>query len=246
MCALSYEHKQKISNTLKHRWKHKKHHMIGKKLPESTINKLKGRIPWNKGLTTETDNRVKKYVEFGRKTKLKLYKKGKIIVWNKGLKGIHLSPKSEWKKGNIPWIQGKKHSRESIECMKKSQNTPKMQKIKYDNQFNKKRPKISGSKHWNWKGGISKINRTDRENITNTIEYKMWRRAVFERDNYICQVCDIKGNIINAHHINMYSLFPSERFEINNGATCCEGECHNYFNKLSRETVKRTVSVGGN
>ena len=27
--------------------------------------------------------------------------------WNKGLKGIHLSPDSEFKKGNIPWIEGK-------------------------------------------------------------------------------------------------------------------------------------------
>lgn len=34
--------------------------------------------------------------------KLKKSLKGRK-VWNKGLKGIHCSPKSEFKKGNIPW-----------------------------------------------------------------------------------------------------------------------------------------------
>jgi hypothetical protein len=29
-------------------------------------------------------------------------------TWCKGLKGIHLSPKTEFKKGNIPWCRGKK------------------------------------------------------------------------------------------------------------------------------------------
>lgn len=34
------------------------------------------------------------------------FKKG-FTPWSKLHKGIHLSPKSEWKKGHIPWIKGK-------------------------------------------------------------------------------------------------------------------------------------------
>lgn len=32
----------------------------------------------------------------------------KVPIWNKGLKGIHLSPKSEFKKGLVPWNKGLK------------------------------------------------------------------------------------------------------------------------------------------
>lgn len=34
------------------------------------------------------------------------YKSRVIPVWNKGLTGIHLSPKSEFRKGHIPWNKG--------------------------------------------------------------------------------------------------------------------------------------------
>jgi hypothetical protein len=39
------------------------------------------------------------------------YKRGHI-PWNKGLSGLHLSPKSEFKKGMIPWNKGKKLSKQ--------------------------------------------------------------------------------------------------------------------------------------
>ncbi len=45
----------------------------------------KGGIPWNKGLTKETDNRVLKYTKNRSKTMKELYLEGKISPWNKGL-----------------------------------------------------------------------------------------------------------------------------------------------------------------
>ena len=60
-------------------------------------------------------------------------------VWNKGLKGIHLNPSTEFKKGMKPWNLGKKWNNESKEKMrlaklgKKDQETNRWMgdKVKY-------------------------------------------------------------------------------------------------------------------
>ena len=56
-------------------------------------------------------------------------------------------------------------------------------------------------------------------------EYQNWRKAVFERDGYTCQICGQKGYELNAHHILHYSKHPDLRYELSNGITLCE-ECH--------------------
>src|SRR6185503_13499578 len=43
----------------------------------------------------------------------------------------------------------------------------------------------SGERHWNWQGG----KRDEYEAARNCLEYKLWRRAVFERDSYRCVLC---------------------------------------------------------
>ena len=74
----------------------------------------------------------------------------------------------------------------------------------------------------NWKGGIS----DNWSNLKCSREYVQWRKAIFERDNYICQGCGYdKGNIIQAHHILPRSKFPHLTFSINNGITLCK-DCH--------------------
>lgn len=56
-------------------------------------------------------------------------------------------------------------------------------------------------------------------------EYKQWRKSVFERDDYTCQNCKNKGGMLNADHIQPYSLHPNLRYDIGNGRTLCL-ECH--------------------
>lgn len=61
-------------------------------------------------------------------------------------------------------------------------------------------------------------------------EYKMWRKAVYERDNYTCVFCNARGGNgksveLNPDHIKPFSLFPELRFDVNNGRTLCR-ECH--------------------
>ena len=77
----------------------------------------------------------------------------------------------------------------------------------------------SGKNHWNWKGGIS-------PRILNSVQYKEWRRKVFERDKYICVECGYnKGRILQADHIKSWKNFPKLRFRVNNGRTLCK-PCH--------------------
>lgn len=71
-----------------------------------------------------------------------------------------------------------------------------------------------------------KVNRKARdERNRGASEYKLWRKSVFERDNYTCQKCHKKGVKLNAHHIKPWCIYKDERFEISNGITLCE-KCH--------------------
>jgi len=79
-----------------------------------------------------------------------------------------------------------------------------------------------GNRHYRWKGGRTW------ERFKNP-EYLAWRRAVLERDGYICQQCGRhckryeRG--LAAHHIKPYAEYPELRYEIANGMTLCR-QCH--------------------
>lgn len=81
---------------------------------------------------------------------------------------------------------------------------------------------MSGENHHNWQGGIAEQRSLDWVSR----EYKKWRKQVFERDNYTCQLCgDNTGGNLNAHHIKSYKDYPKLRRELTNGITLCE-RCH--------------------
>lgn len=90
----------------------------------------------------------------------------------------------------------------------------------------KKRPNLSGIKSHLWRGGITPLNKTLRQSL----EYKLWRAKVFERDNWTCQMCGriSRANaplIIQADHIKPFAFYPELRFELSNGRTLCI-KCH--------------------
>lgn len=205
-------------------------------------NPMFGKTPWNKGLHIKFSNSLEEWRKNGGKP------------WNKGLKGIHLSSKSEFKKGSKPWCTGLKYtetqkSKLDLSGLKKGRTFFK----------GKKRLDISGYKHGMWKGGRPKCldcgleinyqklrckncenlrrrnpNPQNRSVIMGRIEYKRWRKAVFERDNYTCQMCGKRGEYLQADHIMPWALFPELRYDVDNGRTLCI-PCHkttpNYMNR---------------
>lgn len=69
-----------------------------------------------------------------------------------------------------------------------------------------------------------------KDNDRNYPEYVEWRKAVFERDNYTCQRCKVRGGKLNAHHILSFKKYPKYRTYLKNGITLCV-ECHKHVHR---------------
>ena len=77
-----------------------------------------------------------------------------------------------------------------------------------------------------WRGGITEKNYSERVSIMNSLKYKLWRKSVFERDNYLCVIGGKEhGSKLQADHIKRFSDYPQLRFELSNGRTLCIN-CH--------------------
>lgn len=76
--------------------------------------------------------------------------------------------------------------------------------------------------------GLNK--RSERTVLMQRAEYIAWRIAVFERDEYTCQMCGTQKPQFNAHHIKSFKSHPVLRFDVNNGQTLCV-PCHRALHK---------------
>jgi len=167
-------------------------------------------------------------------------------AWNKGLvgfrKGIKFSDEHKKKIANS--LKGNKNgvghivTKENREKMNKNRvMTDEIRNKISEAQKGKKKPprtiehckhlsemqlkKVREGKHKWYKGGITPLNRK----IRTSLEYRLWRKSVFERDRWTCIWCGYKGSKIQADHIKRFSEFPELRFAIDNGRTLCV-TCH--------------------
>lgn len=130
---------------------------------------------------------------------------------------------------------GFRHSKETREKMRlaKLGKTPWNKGIKnYISDETRKKMSVAklgvfkGNKSPLWRGGITPEN----IKIRNSIEYRLWREAVFARDNWTCQRCGQRGQKIHPHHVRNFAQFFDIRLAIDNGITLCEN-CHRAFHR---------------
>lgn len=84
--------------------------------------------------------------------------------------------------------------------------------------------------------------KTFKEKIRRSWYYKEWRRQVFERDDYTCQICGKKGCYLEVHHIKPFSKFPELWFDVDNGLAVCK-KCHI---EIHREDMKGNKNASKN
>lgn len=88
-----------------------------------------------------------------------------------------------------------------------------------------------GSKHYNWKGGLS-------ENSQKQLAIRQWNKIrynVYKRDNYTCQSCGISGIGMCAHHIIPWEISKDDRLE--NLMTLCIS-CHMQIHRKTNKNKK--------
>jgi len=154
-------------------------------------------------------------------------------VWNKGKKGLQVA----WNKGKEWSVESKKKMSENsankgkpawnkgLKTGKPSWNKGLHINLNPNGSF--KKGQMSGEKNVNWKGGITPIREQERKRI----EVKLWRKSVFERDNFTCQKYGVRTGGLVAHHINNFSEFSELQTSIENGITLSEQAHKEFHNK---------------
>lgn len=204
------------------------------------------RIPWNKGIKgTIPWNKGKVGVQVAWNKGLK----GTLIPWNKGKKLTeeHRKALSESHKGKPSVRKGCKNSPEHIAKTRLANIGRKQSDEEKKKRGLSLRGKRLGDKSNLWRGGINPL----REVIRGLAEDAEWKKKVFARDNYTCQMCLKRGLYIEAHHIQEFSIIfreflneykqyspikdkyalvalarqYSKFWDINNGLTLCK-QCH--------------------
>lgn len=91
---------------------------------------------------------------------------------------------------------------------------------------------MCGPKHPNWNPLISNEEREYNKKYrrSNQYEFQVWSKAIKERDNYTCQICNIRGGKLASHHLKSWIQYPELRYDLENGICLCV-HCHTLFHK---------------
>lgn len=103
--------------------------------------------------------------------------------------------------------------------------------------------KIRGEKHFKWIKDRTQLKKK-RFNCSDRETLFALRNDVFKRDNYTCQITNIKGGKLNMHHLNNWADFPEQRTNIDNCITL-NVEIHKRFHKIfgNRNNTKEQFEV---
>jgi len=145
----------------------------------------------------------------------------------------HHSPETEFKKGQVSWNKGVPLSKLAKDNLRNKNLGKKQSKETIIKRW------LSTMKTNVFTGFICSKN----TQVRASTKYKLWRKAIFERDCYICQECGKKGGKLEAHHIFPVSkclLSNKEEliYNLKNGITLCQ-ECHIKIDNLRGRAIKK-------
>ncbi len=179
-------------------------------------------------------NRIPKYCCRG------CYAKREITEeWIKKLSDVKKG-RPAWNKGMKIW-EGKEHPRGTLGKPSKRKGTKVSEETRKkcrESHLGKPCNSIRGENSHFWKGGVTSENMA----IRKCLEYKNWRREVFERDEYTCQECNVRGGNLNADHILPFSTHKELRFNVDNGRTLCL-TCHLKTDTFGGRMHKKTLAT---
>jgi len=225
----------------------KKGHIVTVEMREKMSKSHKGLI-----VSTETRKKIskklKKAIREGRfftkehRSRISEAKKGSknqnygkhpsketLLKRSKALKG-----KRAWNKGLPAWNKGRKSELSGKKSPHWKGGKPKCKvcgkEVSYCCEMCRS-CSHKGEKSYLWKGGITPINAV----IRNSLEYRLWRNAVFARDNWTCQKVGIRGGKLHPHHIQNFAQYPELRFAIDNGITLSKRAHMEFHGKYGRE-----------
>ena len=98
----------------------------------------------------------------------------------------------------------------------------KLRGIPHSEELNRKvSESLKGERNPRWRGGVTEATKK----IRYSREGRVWRKAVLERDNYLCGHCKGNKELMEAHHVKEFHHHPELRFDVDNGLALCN-PCH--------------------
>ena len=200
---------------------------------EKVIEKKK-KIPWNKGLTKETDERVKAKAERAKNNPLIV--KNALKALEKAVKSnIRRKHSKEWRKKQSNGLKRKKKTKEHIRKIVENRRRNGTY-INSEETKKKKSEARKGNKNPNWIDG--------RSYKPYTKEWtKKLRDEIVKRDGYICQLCnktedeqnktDSLKRGLTVHHID----YDKRNCEKKNLITLCR-RCNSIVNFKREDWMK--------
>ncbi len=189
-------------------------------------------------------------------------------AWNKGIKGLHFSPKTQFKKGNSINVgrvrldmQGKNNPKWTESVIRNCTHCLIEMSLKPWQLKNRKRffcnricwafgTRGNGSPVYKGEKAVSRL----RNRVAYLPEYRQWHAHVLKRDGYQCVLCGSKKNL-EVDHIkrflyiaNEYELRTpedaracKELWDTNNGRTLCN-PCHRASDTYGTKGTKKLIN----
>mgnify|MGYP001561004547 FL=1 len=135
------------------------------------------------------------------------------------------------KKTFTDWIcQKRKYC--SFGCRKvwnKGLTKKKDSRVDYQRPTQFKMGQLMGSRHPQWKGGITDDRRSNK--------YKEFIKNAYKLFGYTCYFCDKKPGKLNVHHLKPWKYYPELRFELSNILVLCT-DCHRQTDSYGKGVYK--------